>query len=463
MTGKVLFLLTLTLLFAGTLSEDSCSSIVTSGGDDDFSEDTPSSPPAGVLPAPALGDATVTSVCPALKGQPQCCSGNYFNNAKNQLKNQALKAGLKMQSQSQIGMFRSLAKDVNDYYKNTLNNDISGIFNDRITPNATTLNTEPAKDKFSPSTVVNQLLSGLIQAIRNTASGSVNKTCIALQGEATLAAQRAVLEAFAKDIASLRNASTLFYFIDQYLVNMTDNLLTKVPPSEQCANILLRLTCSKCQKNIDKLCKSFCSAAAKGCFAPYLAALNPQFNILWDVTKQLISFLNTTLTDMFNQQAAIRQALISGWNANCNTNLSSTLTGNTRPQGVGVGFLKKAQSLLNSGLLSYNGSGALFCAMKTGKSKCWNGKAVLNDDGPEFSTDSIRGQANNPAGAFDETELTQQAQEIGTPVNTFFSTPDVSMVTPAAIAIPQGQVYNAATSLSVSLLLVLALALFISV
>ena len=71
--------------------------------------------------------------------------------------------------------------------------------------------------------------------------------------------------------------------------------------------------------------------------------------------------------------------------------------------------------------------------------------------------------ANNPAGAFDETELTQQAQEIGTPVNTFFSTPDVSMVTPAAIAIPQGQVYNAATSLSVSLLLVLALALFISV
>ena len=71
--------------------------------------------------------------------------------------------------------------------------------------------------------------------------------------------------------------------------------------------------------------------------------------------------------------------------------------------------------------------------------------------------------AKNPAGAFDETELTQQAQTIGTPINNFFSTPNVSMVTPSAITIPQGQVYTgAATTLSISLLLVLALALLIS-
>ena len=113
------------------------------------------------------------------------------------------------------------------------------------------------------------------------------------------------------DIASVRNASTLFYFIDQYLVNVTDQIITMVPPTDQCTNILLKLTCAKCYKPI-KLCNNICGAAAKGCLAPYVAALNPQFNILWDVTSQLVQFLNKTLTDMFAQQDAIRQAFVSG-------------------------------------------------------------------------------------------------------------------------------------------------------
>ena len=69
--------------------------------------------------------------------------------------------------------------------------------------------------------------------------------------------------------------------------------------------------------------------------------------------------------------------------------------------------------------------------------------------------------AQNPAGSFNEAQLTQQAQMIGTPVNSFFSTPDVSMVTPSAITIPQGQVYSGATTASVSLLLMLIAVLII--
>ncbi|KAL5468900.1 hypothetical protein EMCRGX_G030048 [Ephydatia muelleri] len=462
MTGKALFLLTVSLLVAGSLSSDSCSTIVATGGDDDFNDDNSDSPPpsGGVLPAPAPGDDTVNSICPALKGQSQCCSGSYFNDAKNKLKSQSLKDGLKIQAQPRIRIFRELASSVNQYYMSTLNNDITINFDNRVTPNATTLNLNPAKDKFNPSTVVNQILSGLIQEIKKSA---VNKTCVELQGQATLADQSVALDTFAKDIASLRNASTLLYLIDQYLLNMTDNLLATVPPTDQCAKILLGLTCAKCKGSIGKLCGSFCSAATKGCFAPYFAALNPQFDILWDVTRQLVTFLNQMTTEMFDQQRIIRQALINNWNAKCNTSLSTALNGNTRPQGVDVDLLQKAQRLLKSGLLSYNGTVASLCSAKTSKSKCWNGKESLNNDGPEFSVDSIRGQAKNPAGAFDETELTQQAQTIGTPINNFFSTPNVSMVTPSAIIIPQGQVYTgAATTLSISLLLVLALALLIS-
>ena len=57
MTGKALFLLTVSLLVAGSLSSDSCSTIVATGGDDDFNDDNSDSPPpsGGVLPAPAPG------------------------------------------------------------------------------------------------------------------------------------------------------------------------------------------------------------------------------------------------------------------------------------------------------------------------------------------------------------------------------------------------------------------------
>ena len=41
-------------------------------------------------------------------------------------------------------------------------------------------------------------------------------------------------------------------------------------------------------------------------------------------------------------------------NAKCNTSLSTALNGNTRPQGVDVDLLQKAQRLLKSGLLSYS-------------------------------------------------------------------------------------------------------------
>ena len=194
-------------------------------------------------------------------------------------------------------------------YANTLNTDISANFANQVTPNATTLNTSPTTDRFDPASTVLQTLGGLIRSIKNS-NDAINKTCVEQQSQLTIRANKAALDAFAKDIASVRNASTLFYFIDQYLVNITDQLADMVPPTDQCAKVLLKLTCGKCQKAIPKLCGNVCGAAAKGCFAPYVAALNPQFNILWNVTTQLVLFLNATLTDMFAQQNIIRQALV---------------------------------------------------------------------------------------------------------------------------------------------------------
>ena len=50
----------------------------------------------------------VAAVCPQLKGKYQCCSDDYFNNARLKLKNQDLRNGFSMQAQPRVTGFRSL-------------------------------------------------------------------------------------------------------------------------------------------------------------------------------------------------------------------------------------------------------------------------------------------------------------------------------------------------------------------
>lgn len=113
-----------------------------------------------------------------------------------------------------------------------------------------------------------------------------------------------------KDVVVARNVTAVFNLIDQNILNITNLLTTMVPPNNQCVNALLKLTCSKCQKSIPSLCRNVCGAVVKGCYAPYVAVLNPQFNILWNVSYQLGQLLNTSLADLFAQQSVIRMALV---------------------------------------------------------------------------------------------------------------------------------------------------------
>ena len=52
----------------------------------------------------------VEAVCPQLRGQDQCCSDDYFNNARKKLKDQDLKYGFGMQAQPKVSDFSLLAK-----------------------------------------------------------------------------------------------------------------------------------------------------------------------------------------------------------------------------------------------------------------------------------------------------------------------------------------------------------------
>ena len=54
----------------------------------------------------------VAAICPQLRGQDQCCSDDYFNNARKKLKDQDLKYGFGMQAQPKVSNFSSLANGI---------------------------------------------------------------------------------------------------------------------------------------------------------------------------------------------------------------------------------------------------------------------------------------------------------------------------------------------------------------
>ena len=189
--------------------------------------------------------------------------------------------------------------------QNTFKDDFANNFANRTKIASIPLNTNPMADTFNVVQNVRQWIENGLYRIANSSS---NPTCVSVQVASIL--NSADVDAIVKDVSFLRNASSVFYLIDQYIANISDTILSLVPPSDQCANALLKLTCSKCQQTIAKLCRNVCGAAAKGCFAPYYTVLNPQFNILWNVTSQLVQFLNKTLSDMFSKQDAIKKALV---------------------------------------------------------------------------------------------------------------------------------------------------------
>ena len=104
--------------------------------------------------------------------------------------------------------------------------------------------------------------------------------------------------------------------------------------------------------------------------------------------------------------------------------------------------------------------GLILCDKLTISSKCWNGTSQVDFDIPEFTVISIPGQGRlphtgphvshlissfsgkNPVMPFNETAMTMQAQSLGTPVTDILKSENVSMVTPAAVTVPDGQAYQ---------------------
>lgn len=69
--------------------------------------------------------------------------------------------------------------------------------------------------------------------------------------------------------------------------------------------------CGRCENEIPPLCSNTCGALIRGCYSPYHDALRIQFNILWNVSIQVLEVLNTNLHGLFaNGQTLFNETMV---------------------------------------------------------------------------------------------------------------------------------------------------------
>jgi hypothetical protein len=104
----------------------------------------------------------------------------------------------------------------------------------------------------------------------------------------------------ANQLEILRSGITALINYEQFLTNYSQNTSFEFP--DNCVNELIRISfCGRCNSTFPPLCSRTCGALIRGCYSPYYDALPEEFNLLWNVSIQVIQVLNTNLQGIFTE------------------------------------------------------------------------------------------------------------------------------------------------------------------
>ena len=154
---------------------------------------------------------------------------------------------------------------------------------------------------FATSGFVQNIIIAITNAVGNAVSLGLNDTiqnCVAQQLNSSVnntarSIMASQLETIRKGVTSLRN-------FEQFYRNYIQNKDFKFPSN--CIDRLIDISfCDRCKKEIPPLCSNTCGALIRGCYSPYYDALPKQFNILWNVSHQVLDVVNSTLCGLFSE------------------------------------------------------------------------------------------------------------------------------------------------------------------
>lgn len=132
-----------------------------------------------------------------------------------------------------------------------------------------------------------QLLSGgnqdIRMCVRQLIVNSVNQSDIAILIHGLMTVQRA-----------LNSLDRIADFLYRYRMNT----VFRFP--QNCVQRFVELNfCARCTRRIPPLCSNTCGALFRGCLSPYYTVLSRQFDILFNVSRQVLRVTNNTLQTLF--------------------------------------------------------------------------------------------------------------------------------------------------------------------
>ena len=135
-----------------------------------------------------------------------------------------------------------------------------------------------------------QLLSGGDQAVqmcvRQFIVNSINQSDIAILIRGLMTVQRA-----------LNSLDRIADFLYRYRMNT----VFRFP--QDCVQRFVELNfCARCTRRIPPLCSNTCGALFRGCLSPYYTVLSRQFDILFNVSRQVLRITNNTLQTLFTNE-----------------------------------------------------------------------------------------------------------------------------------------------------------------
>ena len=85
----------------------------------------------------------------------------------------------------------------------------------------------------------------------------------------------------------------------QFLRNFAQRNFT-IP--SKCADSFIGLYCVRCRESsVQLLCRNVCGALVKACYSPFYTGLNEQFEVLWNVSRQVLTITNSTVNALAGQ------------------------------------------------------------------------------------------------------------------------------------------------------------------
>ena len=132
------------------------------------------------------------------------------------------------------------------------------------------------------------LTSLLVQGINmQLPLNQTQRICVGVQIRNTI--NQTAIRQLINRIGQLRRISTSLYRILRWYRSTFLQRLANFRPLEQCVARFITLRCAACsQQNIPMVCRPRCGALVRGCLSPFNQGLRGQFNILWNVTRQIV-------------------------------------------------------------------------------------------------------------------------------------------------------------------------------